>query len=57
MVEKDEETEEVLVHFDGWSSRYDELLHIQAGRLRHLTPEQLEKKTKALKTKVVGLQN
>lgn len=53
IVEKDEETEEVLVHFDGWSSRYDELLHIGAGRLRRLSQEQLEKKAqKALKNKV-----
>ena len=54
VVDKDEETEEVVVHFDGWSSRYDELLHIRDGKLRHLTQEQLEK-TKAQKTKVGGV--
>lgn len=53
VVEKDEETEEVLVHFDGWSSRYDEFLHIGAGRLRRLSQEQLKKRAqKALKNKV-----
>lgn len=49
--------EEVLVHFDGWSSRYDEFIHIRAGRLRYLTREKLEKiererQEKALKIRV-----
>ena len=57
MVEKDAEAEEVLVHFDGWSSRYDEFVHIRADRLRRLSQEQIErlereKQEKALKSKV-----
>ena len=54
VVEKDEEAEEVVVHFEGWSSRYDELLHIQERRLRCLSQEQLEKKARARKPKVRG---
>ena len=52
VMEKDEESQGVVVHFDGWSSRYDELLHIRGGRLRHLTQEQLKKKTRIRKPKV-----
>ena len=55
MVEKEEESEEVVVHFEGWSSRYDELLHIKDGRLRHLTQEQLEKTRRTRKPKVCTL--
>lgn len=52
VVEKDEETQEVIVHFDGWSSRYDEVINISAGRLRPLTQELLLKTTRKRKPKV-----
>ena len=52
VVEKDEETGEVVVHFDGWSSRYDELIHIGEGRLRPLSQEQLQKASRTCKHKV-----
>ena len=35
------EKEEVLVHFERWSSRYDELIPIAGGRLRHLSEARL----------------
>lgn len=37
MIEVDEDSREVLVHFDRWSSRYDEYIPIDGGRLRRLT--------------------
>ena len=54
VTEKDVEDEEVVVHFDGWSSRYDEYVSIKSGRLRHISPEKLEQmeREKALKAKV-----
>ena len=52
VVEKDEETGEVVVHFDGWSSRYDELISIGEGRLRPLSQEQLQKASRTCKHKV-----
>ncbi|CAI8036315.1 PHD finger protein 20-like protein 1 [Geodia barretti] len=55
VVEKDEETGEVVVHFDGWSSRYDELIHIGEGRLRPLSQEQLQKASRTCKHKPVGV--
>jgi hypothetical protein len=55
VVEKDEETEEIVIHFDGWSSRYDELVHIGEGRLRHLSREQLQKTSRTCKHKPVGV--
>ena len=57
MVEKYEETEEVVVHFEGWSARYDELIHIKEGRLRHLSQEMLEKSIKTRKPKVSSRHN
>ena len=54
VVEKDDEEEEVVVHFDGWSSRYDEIIHIRDGRLRLLSAEQLAEKKKVRKPKVSG---
>lgn len=44
----DEGEEEVLVHFEGWSSRYDEWLPLDSPRLRpathpHTRKEQLKK--------------
>ena len=42
MVELDEEEGEVLVHFDRWSSRYDELIAISSGRLQSLSLAKLK---------------
>ena len=42
VMEVDEDSGEVLVHFDRWSSRYDEYIPIAAGRLRKLTPSRLK---------------
>lgn len=52
MVEKYEDIEEVVVHFDGWSARYDELIHVNEGRLRQLSQEQLLKCVRTRKLKV-----
>ncbi len=38
----DEDDKDVLVHFDGWSSRYDEYIEIDGGRLRVLSQEALQ---------------
>lgn len=43
---------EVLVHFERWSSRYDELVSVKSGRLRHLSLarlKQLEKERERAK--------
>ena len=42
VLEVDEEGKEVLVHFDRWSSRYDEFIPIGTGRLRKLTLSKLK---------------
>ncbi|CAN7996074.1 unnamed protein product [Ixodes hexagonus] len=50
VVSLDEAEEEVLIHFEGWSSRYDEWLPLDSPRLRlathpHTRKEQLKKQT------------
>ena len=42
VLEVDEDSGDILVHFDRWSSRYDEYIPIDAGRLRRLTPSRLK---------------
>lgn len=42
VLEVDEDTGDVLVHFDRWSSRYDEYIPINASRLRKLTASKLK---------------
>lgn len=42
VVELDQEEKEVLVHFERWSSRYDELIPISGGRLRQLSEARLQ---------------
>lgn len=42
VVELNQEDKEVLVHFERWSSRYDELIAISAGRLRQLSEARLK---------------
>ena len=42
VLEVDEDSGEVLVHFDRWSSRYDEYILIGSGRLRKLTAHRLK---------------
>lgn len=42
VVELDEKEGEVLVHFDRWSSRYDEFIAISSGRLQQLSLEKLK---------------
>lgn len=42
----EQEEKDVLVHFERWSSRYDEVIPIDSGRLRKLSParqKELEK--------------
>jgi len=41
VVELVESEGEVLVHFERWSSRYDELIAVKSGRLRFLTEAKL----------------
>ena len=45
MIEVDEDDGDVLVHFDRWSSRYDEYIQINSGQLRRLHPARLAKLT------------
>ena len=42
VLEIDKDSGEVLVHFDRWSSRYDEYIPIGSGRLRKLTANRLK---------------
>ena len=42
VVELNQEDKEVLVHFERWSSRYDELIAISSGRLRQLSETRLK---------------
>ena len=54
VTEKDEEDAEVVVHFDGWSSRYDEFVSVKSGALRQISSEKLiqMERERALKAKV-----
>lgn len=52
VVELEENDKEVLVHFERWSSRYDELISISSGRLRQLSLarlKELEKEKEKIK--------
>ena len=52
VVELEEGEGEVLIHFERWSSRYDELIAVKSGRLRQLSParlKQLEKEKEKIK--------
>ena len=52
VVELDQSEGEVLVHFERWSSRYDELVPIKSGRLRQLSLakiKELEKEKEKVK--------
>lgn len=40
IVEVDQEDREVLVHFQNWSSRYDEWISMESARLRPVTVAQ-----------------
>ena len=42
VVETDEEEGEVLVHFSGWSSRFDEWVELNSNRLRTPSKELLQ---------------
>ena len=42
VVETDEEEGEVLVHFSGWSSRFDEWVKLNSNRLRTPSKDLLE---------------
>ncbi len=51
-LEEKEEGGEVLVHFERWSSRYDEVIPVKSGRLRHLSAarlKELEKEKERIK--------
>ncbi|ESN94960.1 hypothetical protein HELRODRAFT_87257 [Helobdella robusta] len=37
IIGSDAEKDLVLVHFEGWNSRYDEWVHVRSNRLRPLT--------------------
>lgn len=37
IVEVDEKTADVLIHFDGWSSRFDEWVEMRSDRLRAMS--------------------
>lgn len=54
-IDKEQEENEVLVHFERWNSRYDEYIKISSQRLRALLPERREKLQKERgKTKKVS---
>ena len=42
VLELDESSVEVLVHFERWSSRYDEYIPLKSGHLRQLSLTKLE---------------
>lgn len=56
VVELGEEDQEVLVHFEKWSSRYDEFIPLKSGRLQLLSQsrqEEMEReKEKMIKVRV-----
>lgn len=52
ILELDESEGEVLVHFERWSSRYDEDIAVKSGRLRRLSEaklKELEKEKEKIK--------
>jgi len=59
VMEIEEEDNEVLVHFEKWSSRYDELIPLNSGRLHFLSSskqEEMEKeKEKIRKVRESGI--
>lgn len=58
VVELDESEGEVLIHFERWSSRYDEDVPVKSGRLRQLSPgrlKELEKEKEKIKKVSVEL--
>lgn len=60
VVELDQSEGEVLVHFERWSSRYDELVPMKSGRLRKLSPakiNELEKEKEKVKKVWYGCHN
>ena len=46
VLEIDEEDMDVFVHFEGWSSRYDEYIDLNCGRLKLLSGDVLEREQK-----------
>ena len=53
MIEVDEDDGDVLVHFEGWSSRYDEYVEVGGGRLRTLSSSKMTALLKEKKSKKV----
>ena len=53
IVEVDEDEGDVLVHFEGWSSRYDEYVEVGSDRLRILTAEALQRVDQLARAKKV----
>ncbi len=52
VMEIEEEEKEVLVHFEKWSSRYDEFIPLNSGRLHfisHNKQEEMEKEKEKIK--------
>lgn len=49
----DEDDGDVLVHFEGWSSRYDEYVEVKGGRLRTLSSSKMAALLKEKKSKKV----
>lgn len=52
VVELEEEDKEVLVHFEKWSSRYDEYIPLKSGRLHLLSQsrqEEMEREKEKMK--------
>ena len=55
IVEVDEDEGDVLVHFEGWSSRYDEYVEVGSDRLRILTAEALQRVDQLARAKKVRM--
>ena len=53
VIEVDEDDGDVLVHFEGWSSRYDEYVEVRGGRLRTLSSSKMTALLKEKKSKKV----
>ena len=43
VIEVDEDEKDILVHFEGWSSRYDEYVEVESGRLKTLSSDLMQK--------------
>ena len=51
----DHKKKKILIHFEGWNSRYDEWVSFDSKKIRALPKEKVKSKTKAKEFKVLKL--